>query len=101
MTDLTGFGVALRWCTAKAGGNRVPNLTQLEQADLEKIDGQEFPQTLVLDCEEFDRFWLSVVLLNVNPPVSTPIGLEFQINEPSWVGFTYEGTFFSLSILTF
>ena len=99
MIDLIGFGVDLRWCVAKAGGNRVPELTQVEQEDLEKVDGHAFPWTLVLDRGELERFWPSAVLPNVDPLVATSIHFEFQIGEPSWAGFTYQDTFFSLGTL--
>ena len=68
---------------AKASGNWAPTLSQLEQKDFNEIDGHGFPWTLVLDREELDKFWPSVVLLAVNPSVAVPISLEFSIDEPS------------------
>ena len=77
MIDLIGFGDDLRWHVAITGGNRVPELTWVEQADLEKVNGHAFPWTLVLDQGELDRFWSNDVLPNVDPPITAPIDLEF------------------------
>ena len=40
----------------KAGGNRAPNLSKKEKKDFDEISGHEFPWTLVLDKEEFNKF---------------------------------------------
>ena len=40
-----------------------------------------------------EKYWPSAVLPNAEPPVAVPIGPELQIGEPSWVGFTVDGTF--------
>ena len=40
-----------------------------------------------------EKYWPSAVLPNAEPPVAVPIGPELQINEPSWAGFTVDGTF--------
>ena len=54
-----------------------------------------------MDREELDKFWPSVVLLATNPPVAVPIGPEFQISEPSWASFTFNGTFYASNALFF
>ena len=80
---------------AKAGGNKAPTLTLIEQKKYSKILDNEngFPWTLVQDRDEVEKYWPSAVLPNVEPPAVVPIGPEFQIGEPSWVGFTFDGTF--------
>ena len=80
---------------AKAGGNKTPTLTLIEQKDYSKILDNEtgFPWTLVQDRDEVEKYWPSAVLPNAEPPVAVPIGPEFQIGEPSWDGFTFNGTF--------
>ena len=93
MTYPNGFGIDLRWRVAKAGGNRVLELTRVEQADLKKIDRHVFSQTLELDQGELDRFWPSTILPNANPPITFSIDPEFQIGEPSQAGFTFQGIF--------
>ena len=40
-----------------------------------------------------EKYWPSAVLPNAEPPVAVPIGPELQIGEPSWAGFTVDGTF--------
>ena len=59
-----------------------------EQEDYNKLDGYEFPWTLVLDQEKIEKYQLRDVLPNVDPPITIPIDLDFQISEPSWVDFT-------------
>ena len=87
---------------AKAGGNRAPTLSPDERNYYKQIENNEgFPWTLVHDGDEFEKFWLSVVLPNVDPPIVVPIDPEFQICEPSWVGFTFHGTFYALGTLFF
>ena len=54
-----------------------PLSLRLEQKDFDEIGCHEFPWTLVLDREELDKFWLSVVLPIADPLVAVPIGLEF------------------------
>ena len=90
-----GFGVDLQWRVAKAGGNKVPTLTLVEQKLYSKILDNEngFPWTLVHDRDEVEKYWPSAVLPNAEPPVAVPIGPEFQIGEPSWAGFTFDSTF--------
>ena len=80
----------------KAGGNRAPNLSRKEKKDFDEISGHEFPWTLVLNRENLDKFWPSVVLFVVDPLVATSIDLEFQIDEPSWAGFTFYDFFMPL-----
>ena len=43
--------------------------------------------------DEVEKYWPSAVLPNAEPPAAVPIGPEFQIDEPSWAGFTFDGTF--------
>ena len=86
---------------AKVGGNQMPTLLRLEQKDFNEIDGHGFPWTLVLDREELDKFWPNVMLHVANPPVVVPIGPEFHISEPNWVGFTFHGIFYAFNILIF
>ena len=95
ITSSLGFGVDLQWPVAKVGGNKVPTLTLVEQKDYSKILDNEsgFPWTLVQDRDKVEKYWPSAVLSNAEPPVAVPIGLEFQIGEPSWSGFTFDGTF--------
>ena len=85
VTALNGFGIDLQWWVAKAGGNKAPALSLLEQRDYDKImDNQNgFPWTLVQDRDEVEKYWSSAVLPKANPPVAVPIGPEFQIGEPS------------------
>ena len=54
ITDSNGFGVDLQSRMAKAGGNRVPTLSLLEQKDYNKIEDNEndFLWMLVQDMEE-------------------------------------------------
>ena len=96
ITDPNGFGVDLQWRVAKAGGNKTPTLSFQEQKDYDKIiDNQnDFPWTLIQDKNEVEKYWPSRVLFNADPPVAVPIGPEFQIGEPSWAGFTFDGIFF-------
>ena len=56
---------------------------------------------LVQDREELEKFWLSAMLPAVDPSVVVPIGPEFQIVEPSWTGFSFDGTFYTLNVLFF
>ena len=60
-----------------------------------------FPWVLVHEKEEVEKYWPSAVLLVADPPVVVLIGLEFQIGEPSWAGFTFHGTFYDLDTLFF
>ena len=78
---------------AKARGNKALTLSFQEQNDYEKIVDNEsdFPWTLVQDRDEVEKYWPSVVLSDVDPPVVASIGPEFQIGEPSWAGFTFDG----------
>ena len=64
---------------AKVGGNKAPTLTLVEQKDYSKIldNENDFPWTLVQDRDEVEKYWLSAVLPNVEPPVAVPIGPEF------------------------
>ena len=39
------------------------------------------------------------MLPNAEPPVVVSVDLEFQIGEPSWVGFSFAGTFYTLNDL--
>ena len=55
----------------------------------------------MLDQEEIEKYWLSVVLPNVDSLVAAPIDLDFQIGEPSWVGFTFQCIFCFLCILSY
>ena len=56
---------------------------RLEQKDFDEIGGHEFPWILVLDREELDKFWPSVVLPAVDPSAAIPIGPKFSIGEPN------------------
>ena len=38
---------------------------------------------------------------NADPSTAVPVGLEFLIGEPNWVGFSFDGTFYALSDLFF
>ena len=40
-----------------------------------------------------EKYWSSAVFSNAEPSVVVPIGPELQIDEPSWAGFTVDGTF--------
>ena len=60
-----------------------------------------FPRMLVQDKEELEKYWSITVLSATNPSVVVPIGLEFQISEPSWASFTFHGTFYVLDTLFF
>ena len=95
ITSPTGFGVDLQWRVAKAGGNKAPTLILVEQKGYSKIldNESDFPWTLVQDRDEVEKYWPNAVLPNVEPPVAVPIGLEFQIGEPNWAGFTFDSTF--------
>ena len=62
---------------AKAGGNRVPNLSQVEHKDFDEISGHEFPWTLVLDREELEKYWSNAMLLAIDPLIATLISPEF------------------------
>ena len=96
------FGVDLQWRMAKAGGNRAPIFSLDEQNYYKQIEDNEgFPWTLVHDGDGLKKFWPSAVLVNADPLVTVPIGLEFQIGEPSWVGLTLEGTLYTLNTLFF
>ena len=53
------------------------------------------------DRDEVEKYWPSTVFFEVDPPITTPIGLDFQIGEPSWAGFTFDDTFYTLSVLLF
>ena len=79
----------------KAAGNKAPTLTILEKEGYEQIlDNQDgFPWTLIQDRDTVEKYWPSAVLPNAEPPVAVPIGPELQIGEPSWAGFTVDGTF--------
>ena len=92
---MLGFGVDLQWRVAKAGGNKAPTLTLVEQKNYSKILDNEsgFPWTLVQDRDEVEKYWPSTVLSNAEPLVAVPIGPELQIGEPSWAGFTFDDTF--------
>ena len=88
---------------AKAGRNKASALSRLEQRDYDKImDNQNgFSLTLVQDRDEVEKYWPSAVLSNADPPIAVSIGLEFQISEPSWAGFSFDGTFYALNDLFF
>ena len=94
-TSSHGFGVDLQWRVAKAGGNKASTLTFVEQKEYSKILDNEngFPWTLVQNRDEVEKYWPSAVFSNAEPPAAVPIGPEFQIGEPSWAGFTFDGTF--------
>ena len=79
----------------KAAGNKAPTLTILEKEGYEQIlDNQDgFLWTLIQDRDTVEKYWPSAVLPNAEPPVAVPIGSELQIGEPSWAGFTVDGTF--------
>ena len=79
----------------KAAGNKAPTLTILEKEGYDQIlDNQDgFPWTLIQDRDTMDRYWPSTVLPNAEPSVAVSIGPELQIGEPSWAGFTVDGTF--------
>ena len=87
----------------KAGGNKALTLSLQEQKDYEKIVDNEsgFPWTLVQDRDEIEKYWPSAVLPDVDPLVAAPIDPEFQIGEPNWTGFTFDGTFYTLNVLFF
>ena len=80
---------------AKVEENKAPTLTLMEHKDYSKILDNEtgFPWTFVQDRDEVEKYWPSAVLLNAEPPAAVSIGLELQIGEPSWAGFTFDGTF--------
>ena len=80
---------------AKAVGNKAPTLTILEKEGYDQIlDNQDgFLWTLIQDRDTVERYWPSAVLPNAEPPVAVPIGLELQIGEPNWAGFTVDSTF--------
>ena len=99
MKGLTRFEVDLYWRVTKASGNRGPNLSQVELKDFDEISGHKFLWTLVLDKKEMEKYWSSAVLSVVNPPIATPIGPEFQIDEPSQVGSTFHGIFYAFNTL--
>ena len=88
---------------AKAGGNKAPALSLLEQRHYDKImDNQNgFSLTLVQDRDEVEKYWPNAVLSNADPPVAVPVGPEFQIDEPSWAGFSFASTFYTLNNLFF
>ena len=48
-----------------------------------------------------EKYWPSAVLPTADPPVVVPIGLEFQIGEPNWADFSFDGTFYALNDLFF
>ena len=77
VTDPNGFGINLcgRWPRLVGIGR--PLSLRLEQKDFDELGCHECPWTLVLDREELDKFWLSVVLPIADPLVAVPIGLEF------------------------
>ena len=56
----------------------MPTLTLVEQKEYSKILNNEngFPWTLVQDRDEVEKYWLSAVLPNAEPPIAVPIGLE-------------------------
>ena len=81
---------------AKAGGNQAPKL-YLKQKEFDKINGHGFPQTLILDKVELEKYCLNVMLSTVDPLVAVLIGPEFQIGESSWAGFTSNGIFMPLT----
>ena len=60
-----------------------PLSIRLDQKDFDEIGRHEFPWTLVLDREELEKFWSSVVLPAVDPSVAEPIGPKFSIGEPN------------------
>ena len=64
-------------------GIECPLSLRLEQKDFDEIGGHEFPWILVLDREELEKFWSSVVLPAVDPSVAEPIGPKFSIGEPN------------------
>ena len=80
---------------AKAAENKAPTLTILEKEGYKQIlDNQDgFPWTLIQDKDTVEKYWLSAMLPNAEPPVVVPIGPELQIGEPGWAGFTVDGTF--------
>ena len=46
-----------------------------------------------------EKYWSTAVLPNADPPVAVLVGPEFQIGEPSWAGFSFAGTFYTLNDL--
>ena len=58
ITSLIGFGVDLQWRVAKAGGNKTPTLTLVEQKDYSKILDNEngFPWTLIQNRDEVEKY---------------------------------------------
>ena len=60
-----------------------------------------FPWTLVQDKDEVEKYWPSTVLHDADPSITAPIDPEFQIDEPSWAGFTFDGTFYVFNALFF
>ena len=95
ITTPIGFGVDLQWRVAKAAGNKAPTLIILEKEGYDQIlDNQDgFSWTLIQDRDTVERYWPSAVLPNAEPSVAVSIGPELQIGEPSWAGFTVDGTF--------
>ena len=47
------------------------------------------------------KYWSSTVFPEADPPVAAPIGPDFQIGDSSWAGLTFDGTFYTLSVLLF
>ena len=85
----------------KVGGNKAPTLSLLEQGDYDKImdNHNGFLYTLVQNKDEVEKYWPSAMLLNVDPLVVVPVAPEFQIGEPSWAGFSFAGTFYTINDL--
>ena len=96
-----GFEVDLWWRVTKVGGNKASALSLLEQKDHDKIkDNQNgFFWTLVQDRDEVEKYWLSAVLSNADPPAAVSVGPEFQIGEPNWAGFSFASFFYTLNDL--
>ena len=66
------------------------------------MDNQNgFLWTLIQDRDEVEKYQPSVVLPEADPLVAASIGPEFQIDEPSWASFTFDGTFYTLNTLFF
>ena len=71
-----------------------------EHEDYNKLDGYEFPQTLVSNQEEIEKYWSKAIFPNINPLVVALIDFDFQIDEPSWADFILQGTFYFPCILS-
>ena len=86
---------------AKAGKNWASGVLPEEHEDFDKLLKCSFPWKLVLDEEEIENHWPKVVLPNTNPLVTTPIDLDFQIDEHSWTVPILKGIFYFSSFSNF